>query len=283
MNKLAVIFLVFTTLCLGTAMGKNLARTNSAASVKLNPGNDIEPMVLIPAGWFWMGSPNGEGHPNEHPRHKVWVDSFKLDVYEVTFDQFDKFAASTGRKKVDDAGWGRGKRPVIHISWHDADAYCKWAGKRLPTEAEWEKAAWGPVSSSGDPSQVNESSGKTSFLPGTGSVYFWEGGKIPLADYVWYSDSSDEMTHPVGLKKPNPYGFYDILGNVWEWCSDWYEPEYSLTRGDRNPTGPDQGETKVLRGGGWDGEPVIQRPAYRISFQPDAHSSNIGCRCAKTP
>jgi formylglycine-generating enzyme len=231
-----------------------------------------ESMVLIPAGWFWMGSPEEQGHLNERPLHRVWLDAYQLDALEVTFDQYDKFAQTTGRTKPNDESWGRGERPVIHINWKEAEAYCQWAGKRLPTEAEWEKAAWG-----------NKPMREIPILQGTGTAYFWVKESKPLDLFAWYMGNSNQTTHPVGEKQPNPYGLYDILGNVWEWCSDWYEGDYSSSHQERNPKGPDSGEWKVLRGGAWDGEPVIQRPSYRIGFAPIEQSSNIGCRCAKTP
>lgn len=282
-------------IALGCGKGKNPEPTGDSGLSKAVKGPSKEPMILIPAGWFWMGSPDGQGHINEHPLRRIWLDAYQLDSLEVTFDQYDKFAEVTGRTKPSDEGWGRGKRPAIHITWKDADAYCRWAGKRLPSEAEWERAAWGPGRLINDPAHPElaprlEASARgagpyteTPILQGTGTAYFWMTEPKPLDLFAWYMNNSNQTTHPVGEKQPNPYGLYDILGNVWEWCADWYEPDYSSNYQERNPKGPESWEWKVLRGGAWDGEPIIQRPAYRMGFKPEEQSSNIGCRCAKTP
>ncbi len=199
-------------------------------------GKDGASMVLIPAGYFTMGSPNGKGGKDEHPAHRVWVSAYYLDQYLVTFNQFDKFCEATGRQKPLDGitltvaitkHWGRDQSPAMNLNWYEAEAYCKWAGGRLPTEAEWEKAARG----------------------GTESIYFWgnDGGKA--ADYAWYDGDSRYKTWPVGQLKPNPFGLYDIVGNLWEWVSDWYGADYYGESPGRNPAGPEEGRLKVLRGG----------------------------------
>ncbi len=218
------------------------------------------PMVLIPAGYFMMGSPNGQGGGDEHPRHKVWLDAFYMDKYPVTFDQYDKFCEATGRVKPDDNGWGRGRRPVINVFWDDANAYCKWAGKRLPTEAEWEKAARG----------------------GTTTQYFFGDDNGPLRNYAWYNEDSGHQTHPVGEKKPNPYGLYDILGNAWEWCSDWYDENYYAKSPVRNPRGPASGQFHVLRGGSWGSNYDTPRSAYRVKILPLYCGPLTGFRCARS-
>jgi eukaryotic-like serine/threonine-protein kinase len=207
-----------------------------------------------------MGSPDGVGDQDEHPQHQVYLDAFYIDKYPVTFDQYDKFCEATGRAKPDDNKWGRGTRPIINVSWDDANSYALWAGKRLPTEAEYEKAVRG----------------------GTTTQYFFGDDASLLGDYAWYRENSDKMTHPVGEKKPNPFGLYDIVGNVWEWCSDWYADGYYAASPAKNPSGPEMGTMICLRGGSWNSFTDSSRSATRNGNSPN--NRNIyGFRCAKTP
>jgi formylglycine-generating enzyme len=219
-------------------------------------------MVLIPGGEFEMGSLKGEGHSDEHPKHKVKVDTFYLDTHLVTFDQYDGFCEVTGKAKPKGkcGNNGRGSLPVINISWFDADAYCKWAHKRLPTEAEWERAVRG----------------------GTETVYFFGDDGTKLGRYAWFRDNSGDILNPVESKDPNAYGLYDMLGNVWEWCSDWYDENYYSKSPNRNPQGPSDGDQKVLRGGSWNYPAVYMRSANRYQDYPDLSFDYYGCRCAKS-
>lgn len=215
-------------------------------------------MVLIPAGSFTMGSPRGEGYDREHPQHGVYLDAYYIDKYEVTFAQYDKFCEATGREKPDDVGWGRGNRPVIYVTWHDAIAYCEWAGKRLPTEAEWEKAA----------------------RAGSTGKYCFGDSESTLGQYCWYSSNSGSRTHPVGTKKPNKWGIYDMHGNVWEWCSDWYDEDYYNNSPRDNPGGPNSGNKRVLRGSTVGYAAKYCRSAYRLGCDPDLALFSPGFRCA---
>ncbi|HTA77099.1 MAG TPA: formylglycine-generating enzyme family protein [bacterium] len=217
-------------------------------------------MVLIPAGEFTMGSPEGTGLDNEHPAHQVYLDAFYIDKNLVTYDQYDKFCEKTGMRRPDDEGWGRGNRPVVGISWDEATAYASWAGKRLPTEAEYEKAARG----------------------GTNSLYFFGDFNMLLDDYVWYGGNAEGKSHPVGQKKPNPYGLYDMLGNVAEWCTDWYGEDYYAASPAKNPKGPDQGTERVLRGGSWWDTADFLRCAKRAATAPGHIYTTNGFRCAKS-
>jgi len=222
--------------------------------------SDSSPMVLIPAGYFNMGSPDEKGNTDEHPQHKVWVEAFYMDKYLTTFDQYDKFCDDTGRNPISDNGWGRGDNPAINLMWEDADAFCKWAGKRLPTEAEWEKAARG----------------------GTDTAYFFGDNENLLKDYAWYADNSGDKIKTVGQKKPNPFGLYDILGDVWEWMSDWYGKDYYRQSPAQNPTGPESGTYRVLRGGSFNVNADYLQSAHRGIDRPDHQDTNDGCRCAKS-
>jgi formylglycine-generating enzyme required for sulfatase activity len=251
---------LFTALwaCLALLTGPNALRAEDTP----------KDMVRIPEGEFIMGSPSETGFAPEHPAHRVYLDAFYIDKYPVTFEQYDKFCEATKRPKPGDEGWGRGQMPVINVNWDDANAYAKWAGKRLPTEAEYEKAARG---------------GRT-------TEYFWGDKDLQADDYAWYSDNAGKTTHPVGQKKPNPYGLYDIIGNVAEWCSDWYGAGYYAVSPMKNPQGPAQGDgalslswRRVLRGGSWLVNPTNTRPAFRDGFTPDDGQNSTGFRCAKTP
>lgn len=210
--------------------------------------------VKIPAGEFMMGSNNGE--EDEAPAHKVvFTKPFLIGKYQVTFDEYDKYCEATDTPKPSDEGWGRGKRPVINVSWKEATAYCKWSGTRLPTEAEWEYAC----------------------RAGTSTRYFW-GDKVN-DEYAWYADNSNEKTHPVGEKKPNNWGLYDMAGNVWEWCSDWYNDYPSEEQ--TNPQGPEKGYKKVYRGGSWFFTYPSLSSTYRAFNRTTSKSNYIGFRVVK--
>ncbi|MCJ7520830.1 MAG: formylglycine-generating enzyme family protein, partial [Dehalococcoidia bacterium] len=247
-----------------------------------------EGMVLIPAGEFMMGSPSGEGSDDEHPQHTVYVDAFYMDKYEVTNAQYKKFCdttsyvteaekkgsswARTGSKwkEMQGANWRHPigpdsdidavlDHPVVHINWEDATAYAEWAGKRLPTEAEWEKTC----------------------RSGTSTKYSFGNSESQLGDYAWYDSNSGNKTHPVGQKKPNSWGLYDMHGNVWEWCSDWYDLGYYAVSPSRNPSGPTNGQYRVVRGGSWDYYADCLRSARRFILTPSNSYDSIGFRCAQ--
>jgi formylglycine-generating enzyme required for sulfatase activity len=208
----------------------------------------------IPAGTFRMGS----GKDHNATVHTVTLDSFFMSKTTVTFSQYDLFCEATGRDKPDDRSWGRGNRPVINVSWHDANDFCKWLSAetgedvRLPTEAQWEYAC----------------------RAGTAGDRY---GK--LDDIAWYKNNSNGKTQPVAQKKANAYGLYDMLGNVWEWCNDFYGeyPENAI----ENPTGPDSGEGRVLRGGSWVDDGGGVRSAIRYWGVPSDRGDVTGFRFAQ--
>jgi formylglycine-generating enzyme required for sulfatase activity len=222
-------------------------------------------MVLIKAGNFWMGSSDDEeeNSASEYPRHQVWLSAYYIDKYPVTFDQFDKFCDAIGKPHVNDQGWERGKRPAINLTWQDADEYCKWAGKRLPTEAEWEKAAKG----------------------GKDTIYFWGDDPGQADDYAWFARNSELRSHPVGSKKPNRFGLYDMVGNVSQWTADWYDTEYYPVSPAKDPKGPQikKGKFRALRGSSWFFAAETLRVANRGGDDPKHASIYTGCRCAKSP
>jgi len=236
---------------------------------------DMAPMELVPAGEFTMGSDEGAGH--ETPSHKVYLDAYFIDRYEVTVEQYAIFLTSTGMNPP--PMWttmdkpNHLKRPVVNVDWTDANRYCEWAGKRLPTEAEWEKAARGT----------------------DGRIYPW-GNEPPdplKANYGKDKWDNHNALMPVGTLKDgkSPYGIYDLSGNVWEWVSDWYDPDYYVTSPSQNPQGPESGKYKVLRGGSWDfpfenlrsSRRDLNMPSSTDYDSPAYRNFNSGFRCAKTP
>jgi iron(II)-dependent oxidoreductase len=214
------------------------------------------------------------GFPNEQPVHQVHLDAFYIGKHPVTNSQYARFVQETGHRipSLDDPraaqdNWdgeqrtypsGRGDYPVVVVSWHDASAYCAWAGGRLPTEAEWEKAARGGVEA---------------------KLYPWGDTIDPSrANY-----DNPAGTTPVGSYPPNGYRLYDLAGNVWEWVADWYEAKYYAVSPEMNPTGPVHGSVRVLRGGASLLFAQFCRVAYRFRNGPDFRFPLIGFRLAMTP
>ncbi len=231
--------------------------------------SDEAPMAVIPAGEFWMGVDGMIGLEDERPRHKVRLDAYQMDVYEVTVARYARFLAATNREPP--SYWEtvkfaeHGDRPVIGVSWDDADTFCQWAGKRLPTEAEWEKAA-----------------------RGTDERHYPWGNQKPtpnLANYALGARFSySQVLMPVGKydKARSPYGLFDMAGNVWEWTQDWYDGAYYEKSPEKNPTGAEQGQFKVLRGGAWSDLPKYLLTYGRFKLPPTTRNSYIGFRCAKS-
>jgi formylglycine-generating enzyme required for sulfatase activity len=234
--------------------GNPLGAPKSGNSTVHSKAKAVPGMVWIPGGKFLMGSPEGTGEPNEHPQHSVFVSGFYMDTTEVTQ------AAYIQVMGVNPSHFKNCPLcPVDSVSWDNADTYCKKVGKRLPTEAQWEYAA----------------------RAATASDYFW-GNRMNDA-YAWHYGNSDIQTHPVAQKKPNAFGLYDMIGNVWEWCADWYGEDYYSKSASRNPRGPDSGTFHITRGGGfgYNREGYILRCTYRNVY-PRAYSNvNIGFRCAR--
>ncbi len=237
---------------------------------RLKDGSLGPKMVWIKAGSFRMGDIQGGGDSDEKPVHRVSVGAFAIGKYEVTFAEYDKFAEATGRTKPDDEGWGRGNRPVIHVSWNDAVAYTKWLSRqtgkkyRLPTEAEWEYAA----------------------RAGTETKYWW-GNKIGINKANCDGCGSkwdNKKTAPVGSFTGNKFGIDDTVGNVWEWVSDIYSEDYYSNSPYSNPTGPGGGGWRVVRGGSGGSYARGVRAASRDYFDPGDRSSNDqGFRLARQP
>lgn len=230
-------------------------------------------MAFIPAGEFLRGRSHSlpddslKWFPtllkDDRPVRKTFISAFYLDEHEVTNKQYLQFVLGT--KHPAPYNWPRGKLPagketlpVVDVNWVDANAYCVWAGKRLPTEAEWERASRGLM----------------------------EGGKYPWGDGAPTKSSShfDSLDGPYPVRQfpPNYFGLFDMAGNVWEWCNDWYGKDYYQSAPDCDPKGPDTGLYRVLRGGSWADEPKFLTCANRSWARPAERSPNIGFRCAKS-
>jgi formylglycine-generating enzyme required for sulfatase activity len=247
-----------------TPEGKKLA----AERAKL-PARDE--MALIPAGWFLMGSDKKTdklAYLPELPQRKIYLDAYEIDKFEVTTVQFLKFVLATNRPPLIDWRYDGGNfqetmanHPVMHVSWFDADEYCRWAGKRLPTEAEWEKAA-----------------------KGTEDRRFPWGNVEPTAKHLNFNQQwiGEKTLMPVGSYElgKSPYGAYDMAGNVWEWVADWYDDRYYEKSPAKNPKGPDTGTDKVLRSSGWAVETPLVRIFTRVKSDPLIRNESTGFRCA---
>jgi formylglycine-generating enzyme required for sulfatase activity len=220
-------------------------------------------MVLIPGGEYVIG--DDQGFPDQRPAHKVKLRSFFIDIHEVTNAQYKVFLEATGHRLPlfwNDSSYNKPHLPVSGVSWDDALAYCRWAGKRLPTEAEWEAAARGGLA---------------------GENYPWEGAiKEEKANYRANLDKKPEGIKSIGQYPPNGYGLYDMAGNVYEWCTDYYSPNiYADSSKWYNPTGGEDGKARVIRGGCWNYGAEFLKCAYRNFAAPEMRFNNLGFRGAK--
>ena len=290
-----------------------LATTNTISAAKAPPG-----FAYVKGGTFQMGDVFGEGKSDERPMYLVTVSDYYIGKTEVTFDEYDAFCAATGHDKPTDGVWGRGKRPVILVSWYDAVEYCNWRsaqeglrpvyaidknskdpnntndydglkwkvsadrsanGYRLPTEAEWEYAARAVSTPEGP--------------RGGGEVRFGHGRDLADPAQINFDASTStysvageyrQQTVPVGsLNAPNALGLHDLSGNVWEWCYDWYnENYYAQSGGASNPAGLSSGSARVQRGGSWSSDPQYCRVANRYGVVPGGRHVSVGFRLART-
>ena len=239
--------------------------------------NQYGDMVLIKAEVeFLMGSDSGRIH--EKPVHKVYLDSYYMDIYEVTNKQYCDFLNEKGNQLEGGDTWldingercgiemkdgkfipknGYDNHPVVQVTWYGAQAYARWAEKRLPTEAEWEYAARGGL---------------------VGKTYPYGDSIDSLAN--WFGEYA-AGTKPVGSYRENNFGLYDMAGNVYEWCADFYGTDYYSHSPEKNPQGPENGDFRVLRGGSWRCHDYKLTCSYRIYSIPMNSADNIGFRCVR--
>ena len=248
-----------------------------------------EDMVLIPAGEFVMGTNSEGANADQKPAHTAYLEAFYIDKHEVTNAQYEEFILANGYKKRafwTEEGWNfiqkfqfdadewhqietpvqygensvstEPDHPVIGVSWHEANAYAAWAGKRLPTEAEWEKAARGT----------------------DGRIYPW-GNRMDFSKLSYFPHVIKLQAVGSFPEGASPYGVMDVAGGVWEWCADWYDDSYYSQNPRKNPTGPDKGEYRVLRGGGWDSIRLQLQTFYRYYDKANRRTYNIGFRCVQ--
>jgi sulfatase modifying factor 1 len=289
------------------ASGRVDSQAGKSAPVATSSGQPTQAerdgMVLIKGGAFLMGT--DDAMPYEAPAHETVVNAFWIDEHEVTVAEFASFVKATGYRtdaeqfgwsgvfnlktgeweRVDGANWqhpdgpetvAAPNEPVCQVSWSDAAAYALWAGKRLPTEAEWEYAARGGL---------------------VGKRYAWGDDLRPLGQVVanwWQGQFPEHNTGedgfigraPVRSFQPNGYGVYDVAGNVWEWCADWYADDYYQGARRDNPAGPTAGTERVIRGGSWmcaENFCTNYRVAARSHATPDTGLNNLGFRCVRDP
>ncbi|MEK7293559.1 MAG: formylglycine-generating enzyme family protein [Nitrospirota bacterium] len=264
-------------------------------------GKDGASMVLIQDGPFLRGSAEGQGDPEERPQRTITLSAFHIDKYEVTNRRYQAFLKATQHRTPEhccDPSYNLWKgteiapklldHPVVNVDWHDAVAYCAWAGKRLPTEAEWEKAARGiegreyPWGNQLDRMRAN-------------GVSYWSGTDFgsPEEARAWWNGENGSgvitakgvqgiLTVPVTEleKGATPTGLMHMAGNVWEWTAEWYDPKSYENSEERNPKGPEGGEFKVHRGGSWLNHRGLLRSAVRDGSRPTMRNHGIGFRCA---
>ncbi|MBN1593112.1 MAG: SUMF1/EgtB/PvdO family nonheme iron enzyme [Candidatus Coatesbacteria bacterium] len=250
-------------------------------TITVDSGTAPPGMVLVPAGEFSMGSTENGTAGDETPVHDVWLDAYYIDRYPVTNSEYREFILDTGNLEPaywDDENLNQPDHPVVGITEEEAQIYCIWVGKTLPTEAQWEKAAKGP----------------------THRMFPW-GDFQPNSGGVWYANLNDpgagadadgfEYTSPVGYYNGlnhgtgnggSPYGCYDMAGNVWEYCSDWYTTDYYYFSPYENPTGPSFGTIKTIRGGSYDSPVWDVRTSCRDWRIPTEWEQFVGFRCSLT-
>ena len=259
-------FAIWPVLLLAMAGTANSQTGNRPKELAVDLGGGVKlEMVLIPAGEFMMGSPDSDKdtHANEKPQHRVRITKpFYLGKYLVTQEQWQ---AVTGNPR----GTVKGpKNPVESVSWDDCQEFLKRlhekVGERrfqLPTEAQWEYAC----------------------RAGSTTRYYFGDKESELGEYAWYRKNSKTTSHPVGEKKPNAWGLYDMYGNVWEWCADRYGEEYYTHSPTDEPAGPEEGAGRVVRGGSWDAPATRCRSARRSPFNPRRGDYLLGLRVVLVP
>jgi formylglycine-generating enzyme len=245
-----------------------LAQARDFSEIDVITGDDGKLMAWVPEGPFRMGSQEAEGDQDEFPQRPTYLSAYAIDLHEVTFAEFNKFTEVSGLPAPSIPVFQdelslitSADQPVVGVSWDQARFYCEWAGKRLPTEAEWEKAAKGERD-----------------LKWPWGDTFEESLANTLGDSDGYRYSAPTGRYELGR---SPFGLYDMAGNVAEWVGDVYDPNYYETGPFRDPKGPETGKHRVYRGGSWNDSSANVRTAKRFAAAPHQASAVIGFRCAK--
>ncbi len=260
----------------GVGQADDQKPAESTAEFQTTSAKDKAPMIVIPAGKFSMGADDGRG--NERPVHEVQLPAYAIDQFEVTMKLYDAFLQATGQTPPPlwdpEAVNAAGDRPAVGLTWNDAQAYCKWAGKRLPSEAEWEKAArgedarrfpWGHMQPFVDIANYNRG--------------VWVSYPITLVN-VKSGVKGMSIRHGLKTGGKSPYGLYHMAGNAAEWVADWYDRTYYQQSPKEAPKGPKKGDKRVIRGGSWSDTPVGIRSTARVSAEPTYQDQTLGVRCA---
>ena len=282
---------------LGKDAASQLAAQGAAKLEEVASGTVIESpkeglkYVWIPSGTFPMGcSPRDrQCQDEEKPRHRVTLSrGFWIGQTEVTLGAYKGFARATGRAMPGEPnllarplnpGWTNEAMPIVGLTWEEAQAFCRWAGGQLPTEAQWEYAARAGSTASryGDLNAIAwdaDNSGRQRL----------DSARIRKRQPSFFDerlrDNGNGM-HEVGQKRPNRFGLFDMLGNVWEWVEDWYDPTYFHDSPLQDPAGPSRGQVRVVRGGSWYFLPRSVRASYRGRLTPHDRFNNVGCRCVR--
>ena len=247
----------------------NVFKTPRPTEYTENAGIDLNlELILVPGGTFFMGGQDDEIRENEKPVHPVTLKSFYMGKYPVTQAQYKKVMGNNPSERKDD------KCPVTNVSWEDAQEFCQKLSNltgntcRLPTEAEWEYAAQG---------------GQKLHLPKEQHTRFKYAGSNNIDEVAYYGNNSNNGVRVVGEKKPNELGLYDMSGNVWEWCQDWYDDKYYQSSLNKNPKGRHSGSHRVLRGSSWRNSAVCCRVAFRDANFPGRRIYNYGFRLTFVP
>lgn len=270
----------------------------SRAAVQAQAREHAE-MAPIPAGDFWMGRTRLwlideinwqiRERMDDRPVHRVTLPAFSIDVREVTNADYAAFVKAAGVEPP--YHWGgptppvaKIMLPVYNVSWHEAAAYCEWRGTRLPTEAEWEKAARGGAADLDYPWGNHYETEPPAPTPAPTAADDEASRPAPRASAIKHAHSASATgPRPVGSFAPNGFGLHDVSGNVWEWVSDWYDLYYYGVSPIENPRGPAEGDYKVIRGGSWaDTDPRLSAVYFRNFASPDEQAPTIGFRCARS-
>ncbi len=271
--KKKLLFLLFILFFISSCSLKNAFLSDEKIVSQQGPPK-IEGMIFIPGGTFKMGSNKKK---NEYPIHSVKISGFYMDKHEVTVGKYHQFCIATRRKMPNQPKWNNDNHPIINITWYDAQAYAKWSGKRLPTEAEWEYAARGNNRSfyytHGNSSHRGKNYGNIA-----DESFHQIKAQFPVVEKYY---DGYVYTAPVESYPANIFGLHDMEGNVLEWCSDWYSSKYYKASPNIDPKGPAKGRYKIMRGASWNRGFRYLRATFRTWYPQKASYEFLGFRCAR--